>query len=61
MNNKWVDASHESAENYKSNLSGVDENMYLIRVLDVAGMFETSWLVFDHTDNRFGYPLNENE
>ena len=56
MNKKWVVASHESAEKYKSRLSGIDEKMYLVRTLDVAGMFETSWIVFKHWDNRFGYP-----
>ena len=60
MNKKWVGASHESAETYKSKLSGLGEREYLIRVLDIVGMFETGWIVFDHIDNRFGYHVNEN-
>jgi len=59
MNEKWIDASHESAENYKSNLSNLSARMYLVRILDIAGMFETGWLVFDHIDDKFGYPLDE--
>jgi len=61
MNNKWIDASHESSENYKSNLSGLNEEMYLMRVLDIVGLFETGWIVFNHIDDRFGYPYNEYE
>ena len=61
MNNHWIDASHESAENYKENLSGLlkSEKMYLVRVLDIIGLFETGWLVFEHVDTRFGYPHYE--
>ena len=59
MNKKWVVASHESAEMYKLNLPELNERMYLVRVLDISGMFETSWIVFDHRDSRFGYPHNE--
>ena len=58
MNEKWVVASHESAENYKLNLPGLPEKMYLVRVLDISGMFETGWIVFNHIDNRSGYPLH---
>jgi len=61
MNEKWIRASHESADNYKSKLSGIGETMYIIRVLDIVGLFETSWIVFDHIDSRFGYPLDEYE
>ena len=61
MNNKWVDASHESADMYKSNLDGLTEEMHLVRILDISGMFETGWVVFKHRDNRFGYPHNEYE
>jgi len=59
MNKKWIRASHDSADNYKSNLSGIGEIMYIIRVLDIVGLFETSWIVFDHIDDRFGYPYDE--
>jgi len=58
MNKKWVDTSHKSAEMYKSNLPGLNEEMLLVRILDISGMFETGWIVFKHIDDRFGYPSN---
>lgn len=59
MNNKWINDSHENAEIFRHGRRFPGEKLQLIRMLDAIGMFETSWLVFNHIDNRFGYPLNE--
>jgi len=60
MNKKWIKDSHKSANYFRGGRRGhhdSDEKLRLIRILDVIGMFETSWLVFDHTNkSRYGYP-----
>lgn len=59
MNNKWISDSHESADYFRGGREERDIRLGLIRILDVAGMFETSWLVFDHPHNKYGYPNDE--
>jgi len=58
MNEEWIRDSHKSAKFFKNILSDCDETekMILIRTLDITGMFETSWLLFDHGCNtKYGY------
>lgn len=61
MNEVWIRDSHKSAKFFKNKRLDSDENekMRLVRILDIAGMFETSWLLFDHarsTKYEYGYP-----
>jgi len=59
MNEEWIDDSHHSAKLFRANPREYDA-MRPIRILDMAGMFETSWLVFDHSNNtkyEYGYPV----
>jgi len=58
MNKLWIKDSYKSANLFRSGQCGSDDEMRLVRILDMAGMFETSWLVFDHTNkSRYGYPI----
>jgi len=53
MNNKWIEHSHLSIDHY----STFDKpNIKQVRELDIVGLFETSWMVFEHPDNGYGYP-----
>jgi len=56
MNKKWIKDSHESASLFRDGCPGRDEKIRLIRILDVVGMFETSWLIFNHPYKKYGYP-----
>lgn len=57
MNEVWISDSHESAAYYRSGQRyDPEENMQIIRILDTIGMFETSWLLFNHPHNKYGYP-----
>ena len=53
MNKIWIEASHESRIH-----SGPKDNpnLKIVRVLDAVGLFETSWLIYNHVNNRYGYP-----
>jgi len=59
MNKLWIKDSHKSADYIRSGRRERDARLQLIRVLDAIGMFETSWLLFDHSYNteRYGYPI----
>lgn len=60
MNKLWVADSHNSAAYYRDGgRHDPEEDMRIIRILDVTGMFETSWLVFNHPHNKYGYPNDE--
>lgn len=61
MNEVWIKDSHKSAKFFKNKCFDSSENdrMRVTRILDTAGMFETSWLLFDHarsTKYEYGYP-----
>ncbi len=56
MNNTWIRDSHKSADYFRGGRREHDEKMQLIRILDIVGMFETSWFVFNHPHNKYGYP-----
>ena len=55
MNTKWIDASHDSMLHMNAR---DNSNLKMVRVLDSVGMFETSWMIFNHVTNRYGYPSN---
>jgi len=58
MNKLWISDSHKSAKLLKHEQLD-DEKLQLVRMLDATGMFETSWIVFDHSlsSSRYGYPI----
>ncbi len=53
MNDKWIAHSHLSAEHYSINDK---PNIKQVRELDMVGLFETSWMIFNHPDGIYGYP-----
>ena len=53
MNKKWIRHSHVSAEHYSKNDK---PNLKQVRELDMVGLFETSWMIFDHQSSMYGYP-----
>jgi len=57
MNDVWISDSHKSAHFFRSGQRGFNEKLQVIRVLDAIGMFETSWMIFNHSYNteRYGY------
>ena len=56
MNKIWIKDSHNSAAFFRDGCPEPDEKMRVIRILDVVGMFETGWLLFNHPYNKYGYP-----
>lgn len=57
MNENWIEASFRSGDHSRDGIvTGPSE---LIEYLDAAGLFETSWMIFDHTQagSDFGYPI----
>lgn len=54
MNKRWIQDSQIVAARFQSS------NEYLERFeyLDIMGLFETGWMVYNHTigSNTFGYP-----
>jgi len=59
MNKAWIRDSYKSAELFRRGHHERDKKLQLVRILDMAGMFETSWIVFDHSlsSSRYGYPI----
>ena len=55
MNKVWITDSHNSAELFKINNREPDKTLRTIRMLDAAGMFETSWLIYNHSHNESRY------
>ncbi len=62
MNKQWIEASHYHARLYRepAPFSG-DKRYYIFEYLDVMGLFETSWMVYDFDKyererSKFGYP-----
>ncbi|KKM70271.1 hypothetical protein LCGC14_1442430 [marine sediment metagenome] len=56
MNENWIEASFRCA---KRCCDGTfTSSLTRFEYLDAVGLFETSWMIFDHTssDNGFGYP-----
>jgi len=58
MNETWIHASHYNAKRNQ----GRRGSKYLARFeyLDVMGLFETGWLVFNHNGTEYGYPTKKN-
>jgi len=59
MNKLWIKDSHSSARLFKNNPNEYDAAMRPISTLDMTGMFETSWMIFNHSNNTkygYGYP-----
>lgn len=56
MNENWIRASHNIARR-----GGLKRAPQRFEYLDIMGLFETGWMVFDHawSGHEFGYPINE--
>lgn len=64
MNKLWVEHSHDSAECCREDLLDNYSVDFLekFEYLDVIGLFETSWMIYDHrpaADGAYGYPSDE--
>jgi len=53
VNKKWIEHSHLSVEHYSTNDK---PNIKQVRELDMVGLFETSWMIFNHPGDMYGYP-----
>lgn len=53
MNENWIEASRNIARR-----SRPDRDQQRFEYLDIMGLFETGWMVFDHKwgGHDFGYP-----
>jgi len=56
MNKRWIEHSHLSADHYDVTNN---PNLKQVRELDMMGLFETSWMIYKHPGNIYGYPNNE--
>ena len=58
MNEVWIKDSYQSAELFRRGGCSSDDELWVTRILDATGMFETSWLLFDHHSKKtnYGYP-----
>ena len=56
MNKTWIKASFHSAGHSRG--GPLIPPLNLIEYLDMVGLFETSWMIFDHSKagSDFGYP-----
>lgn len=56
MNENWIQASRNIAHRPRS-----ERALQRFEYLDIMGLFETGWMVFDHKwgGHEFGYPRNE--
>jgi len=61
MNERWIEHSHDDAliQRRDDPLFSADE-LSRYEYLDMLGLFESSWMIFDHDNNSgYGYPVNE--
>ncbi len=65
MNEQWIEASHYHAGRYRRSffsLTRKGEHLPTYEYLDVMGMYETGWMVYDfdtydeYERNKYGYP-----
>ena len=56
MNENWIKASFHVGNRCRNGVFA--RPLELFEYLDVMGLFETSWMVFDHEwgGSKFGYP-----
>lgn len=66
MNKQWIQDSHLNAERCrKESWREDDAGLGIFEYLDMAGLYETCWMVFDFDDytqydkGHYGYPNNE--
>ena len=60
MNEQWIEASFRSAKRCCDGTFTFPLKRF--EYLDAVGLFETSWMIFDHTANAgndFGYPIKK--
>ena len=58
MNNRWISDSYESAAYFRRKFHNRRySKLRLITILDVVGMFETGWLIYNHSNTtKYKYP-----
>jgi len=64
MNEQWIEASLYHAIHYRSKFLPANERDFrypLYEYLDVMGMYETGWMIYDfdkykNERNKYGYP-----
>lgn len=58
VNETWMIASHHIAKRYGETFLFNDRPLERFEYLDVMGLFETGWIVYNHTrsGHDFGYP-----
>jgi len=56
MNERWIKASFRSATHCRAGIFTCPLDLF--EYLDMVGLFETGWMIFDHTNagSDFGYP-----
>ena len=59
MNEEWIRASFRSAKRCCD--GAFPSPLKRFEYLDAVGLFETSWMIFDHVSasNSFGYPITK--
>ena len=59
MNKNWIAASFSVGNHCRNGI--FTRPLELFEYLDVMGLFETSWMVYPHsnTGHRFGYPIKK--
>lgn len=60
MNERWIKTGHHDAECYRLHLPSYGPPNGLSYCLFIIGLFETSWMIFDHENHpdqrEYGYP-----
>ncbi len=61
MNEAWITASYVVSAQCRETPSIGACSLEVFEYLDIMGLFETGWMVFDHKwgGHDYGYPTNE--
>jgi len=62
MNKLWIDHGYNTASRCREDLLNHTIVLRRFECLDVIGLFETCWMIYEHHNNRdrdYGYPSNE--
>lgn len=58
VNKLWIEHSHDVAKNYREDSWMYSDKGERYEYLDTMGLFETSWITFEHEpdNDNYGYP-----
>ncbi|KKL14453.1 hypothetical protein LCGC14_2515500 [marine sediment metagenome] len=58
MNKLWIEHSYDVAKRYREDSRIYDSELEGYKYLDTIGLFETSWMTFEHgpDNDDYGYP-----